>query len=398
MHIAFSYDHMNRLTEERRENDGDRYGYDLAGNRTRKQCYHYAQVAEKNLGMQSQTGTIGNNTSVCDCDIIEWEENYRYNGKNQLTEKKNPSGITEYVYDGNGSLISEKEGGKTTSYQYDLLNRQEKVWTSDGREQENLYDGEGLRAGLREKGKESVFLFYNGEILAECDGDGMLVRRHLLGMGLSHMQTLNDGMYHACHQDEQGGTVYITGDGGEVENSYVYDAFGNVLERKEGVRNDILYRGQQYDQKAGQYYLRARYYNPVIGRFIQEDTCRGDGLNLYAYCGNNPVMYYDPSGHTKVTPTTTEPEAPRTADEGDFITSFRDMMIPEEAARYDDYWKQGAGSYKNITENGKTWEIIISNGGTINIRQRLQTNPGTRSIVDIKFIVWEGSQSNVQEV
>ena len=398
MHIAFSYDHMNRLTEERRENDGDRYGYDLAGNRTRKQCYHYAQVAEKNLGMQSQTGTIGNNTSVCDCDIIEWEENYRYNGKNQLTEKKNPSGITEYVYDGNGSLISEKEGGKTTSYQYDLLNRQEKIWTSDGREQENLYDGEGLRAGLREKGKESVFLFYNGEILAECDGDGMLVRRHLLGMGLSHMQTLNDGMYHACHQDEQGGTVYITGDGGEVENSYVYDAFGNVLERKEGIRNDILYRDQQYDQEAGQYYLRARYYNPVIGRFIQEDTYRGDGLNLYAYCGNNPVMYYDPSGHTKVTPTTTEPEAPRTADEGDFITSFRDMMIPEEAARYDDYWKQGAGSYKNITENGKTWEIIISNGGTINIRQRLQTNPGTRSIVDIKFIVWEGSQSNVQEV
>ena len=51
----------------------------------------------------------------------------------QMTEKKNPSGITEYVYDGNGSLISEKEGGKTTSYQYDLLNRQEKIWTSDGR-------------------------------------------------------------------------------------------------------------------------------------------------------------------------------------------------------------------------------------------------------------------------
>ena len=50
-----------------------------------------------------------------------------------MTEKKNPSGITEYVYDGNGSLISEKEGGKTTSYQYDLLNRQEKIWTSDGR-------------------------------------------------------------------------------------------------------------------------------------------------------------------------------------------------------------------------------------------------------------------------
>jgi len=47
----------------------------------------------------------------------------------------------------------------------------------------------------------------------------------------------------------------------------------------------------------GQYYLRARYYNPVIGRFLQEDTYYGDGLNLYAYCRNNPVRYYDPSGH-----------------------------------------------------------------------------------------------------
>ena len=75
------------------------------------------------------------------------------------------------------------------------------------------------------------------------------------------------------------------------------DAFGNLLEQKETVENRILYTGQQYDQETGQYYLRARYYNPVAGRFLQEDTYRGDGLNLYAYCANNPVVYYDPSGH-----------------------------------------------------------------------------------------------------
>lgn len=65
--------------------------------------------------------------------------------------------------------------------------------------------------------------------------------------------------------------------------------------------------------------------------------------------------------------------------------SFADMMDADEAARYDAYWKQGAGSYKNITENGTKKEIIISSGDTINTRQRLQTSPGTRSIVDVKY-------------
>ncbi|MDE5910270.1 MAG: RHS repeat-associated core domain-containing protein [Lachnospiraceae bacterium] len=171
------------------------------------------------------------------------------------------------------------------------------VKTLDGKEQENLYDGEGLRAGLKENGKASTFVFKDGEILAECDVDNALVRRYMQGVGLSHVQTMEDGAYHAYHKDEQGSTAYVTGNSSAVENCYVYDAFGNVLEKQEDIRSRILYTGQQYDQETNQYYLRARYYNPLIGRFAQEDIYRGDGLNLYAYCGNNPVMYYDPSGH-----------------------------------------------------------------------------------------------------
>lgn len=72
---------------------------------------------------------------------------------------------------------------------------------------------------------------------------------------------------------------------------------GKLTACEEKVSNRFKFNGQQYDPISQQYYLRARHYNPVIGRFTQEDTYRGDGLNLYAYCANNPVYFIDPSGN-----------------------------------------------------------------------------------------------------
>ncbi|MBQ3784486.1 MAG: HNH endonuclease, partial [Lachnospiraceae bacterium] len=103
--------------------------------------------------------------------------------------------------------------------------------------------------------------------------------------------------YHYYHQNEHGDIEYITGKDGKIENAYTYDAFGNITNSTELIKNRYTYNGEQYDKVTQQYYLRARYYNPLVGRFTQEDVYRGDGLNLYAYCGNNPVMYVDPSGY-----------------------------------------------------------------------------------------------------
>ena len=82
-----------------------------------------------------------------------------------------------------------------------------------------------------------------------------------------------------------------------ILNQYEYDAWGNVVNQKETVKNRFKFNGQQLDPITQQYYLRARFYNPIIARFTQEDTYRGDGLNLYSYCANNPVYYVDPSGN-----------------------------------------------------------------------------------------------------
>ena len=182
-------------------------------------------------------------------------------------------------------------------YFYNALNQQTAVLLLDGSEQENLYDAEYLRAGMTWNGNRTSFSYYNGELLAENGQGGDTTCRYILGYGVAAGWNRGKEGYHYYHLDEQNSTAYITGENTEIKNHYRYDGFGVVLSQQEEVSNQILYTGQQYDQASGQYYLRARYYNPVVGRFMQEDVYRGDGLNLYAYCGNNPVVYYDPSGY-----------------------------------------------------------------------------------------------------
>ncbi|MDQ2088143.1 RHS repeat-associated core domain-containing protein, partial [Herbivorax sp. ANBcel31] len=102
---------------------------------------------------------------------------------------------------------------------------------------------------------------------------------------------------------------------GVVRATYYYDAFGNVMDEQyftasgnptsTPINNSIMYAGYQYDRETGLYYLNARMYDPAIARFLQEDTYRGDPndpltLNLYAYTANNPITYWDPTGHSYI--------------------------------------------------------------------------------------------------
>ena len=101
--------------------------------------------------------------------------------------------------------------------------------------------------------------------------------------------------------DEQGSIRYLTGSDGSIRNHYRYSAFGESITAEETVPNRLKYNAQMADELTGLYYLRARYYNASLGRFTQEDVIYNDGLNLYAYCNSNPVMYSDPSGFAKET-------------------------------------------------------------------------------------------------
>ena len=180
-------------------------------------------------------------------------------------------GAARYKYDASGARYEKTVGGVTTSYHLiDGVAYGEK--RSDGVELQYLYDENGRVYGLRKGGILYYFLF-NG----------------------------------------QGDVIGIVDEYETLQCRYAYDAWGKVLSVKDasgaaitnathiGNLNPFRYRGYYYDVETGFYYLNSRYYDPTVKRFLTMDCqlgANGDvaALNMYAYCGNNPVAREDSYG------------------------------------------------------------------------------------------------------
>ncbi|MDP4183287.1 MAG: RHS repeat-associated core domain-containing protein, partial [Bacillota bacterium] len=222
---------------------------------------------------------------------------YSYDKRNRLIEKIEGADQTIYQYDPHGNLIQESSRRGVTKYTYDCFNRTASVQSVNGGFIKNVYDPEGLRFEVQENGQISRFVFSGRDVVSELDGSGSLKYSTIRGHELLASKDVTGKGYYYLNNAHGDVTALISGTG-DIVNSYKYDAFGNTVEAVEKVQNRFRYVGEQYDQVTGQYYLRARFYNPVVGRFTQEDTYHGDGLNLYSYVQNNPINYYDPSGYS----------------------------------------------------------------------------------------------------
>jgi RHS repeat-associated protein len=134
--------------------------------------------------------------------------------------------------------------------------------------------------------------------LAEYE-DGNLEASYTYGLDLIEQERDGNESYYSV--DGLVSTRGLTDENGEVTDTYIYDAYGNVVGSAGTTENDYRFAGEQWDGTLGQYYLRQRYYDPQSGRFTRRDTYEGRHqepitLHKYLYANSNPVSFVDPTG------------------------------------------------------------------------------------------------------
>jgi len=280
--IGFSYDNANRrstLTMSNGVNMSYTYDndsrvtgitYKFNANTLGNLAYSYDSLGRRTQvgGGFARTGLPGMVTSAS------------YDAANELT---NWNG-TSISYDLNGNMLSDGSNAFT-------WNARDQVATLNN---VNLqYDA----AGRRIRNLQNISFLFDGANATQ-KLSGTTIMANLLSGGIDEIFTGSDfsGSFTPL-QDVLGSIVALVDSSGNVVTTYAYDPFGNTTNSGVSNANEFQYTGRENDGN-GLYYYRARYYSPVLGRFVNEDPLgfAGSGPNFYAYVFNSPTNLVDPFG------------------------------------------------------------------------------------------------------
>jgi RHS repeat-associated protein len=243
---------------------------------------------------------------------------FLYDALNQLTEARQGSAtVLGFVYDLNGNLVKRCEGGTVTrtdttctgstvtDLTYDALNRTTQVAKTGLATQTYGYDDQGRRLQKSVGGVATNYLYTGEDIHATYGATWTAAAaRYTHGPNTDDpiLRTVGTTT-HYFHADGLGSIVALTSATGAIEASARYDAWGNRI-ASTGTQPIYGYTGREPDE-TGLIYYRARYYDPVVGRFTQRDPLGLAGaLNAYAYVDGNPVTFTDPMGLEAINPVT----------------------------------------------------------------------------------------------
>ncbi|MEZ5552746.1 MAG: FG-GAP-like repeat-containing protein [Pseudomonadales bacterium] len=269
--LDYSYDVLNRLSSVTDGTSTSGYSYDAVGNIISiplpgggSETATY-DVNDRILTVGARSFAYdprGNLTTITDgVDVTT----FTYDARNRLIQRVEPGGtVSQFTYDAAGNRVSRTVNGVTTGYVVDLT------------------DPSGL-----------------AQTLLERDGAGTVQASYVYGHGL--VSSDRSGIAAYFHPDALGSARLLTNASGAVTDSYDYDAYGTDAGSTVTTTNEFRFAGQRLDPDTGLYYMRERYYDPEVARFISRDPAQGDPfmpmtLHPYQYAFNNPVNAIDPTG------------------------------------------------------------------------------------------------------
>lgn len=209
---------------------------------------------------------------------------------------------TWFTYDPNGNLTKQSttENNQTThkQYGYNETNQLISYTAPDGSVSSYSYYADGLRKSKTVQNQTTSFYYHGDDIINEAIA-GQLTATNLKTYGMMGRITPNG--YRSYVKDGHGDVVKMLNAQGTQVASYQYEGYGLLTSKTGAEANPFRYSGEYFDEETGFIYLRARYYNPEIMRFITEDTYVGVltnplSQNRYSYCEGNPVNFADPTG------------------------------------------------------------------------------------------------------
>lgn len=299
---TYVYDSLDQLTRENNQAAGKTwvYTYDNGGNILTKKEYSYTTGT---LGTALDTITYGYGDS-------SWKDLLTsYDGQALTSDtlgNLTNDGTWSYTWQHGRQLaqMSKPNGGGTEniSFTYDAKGRR----IAKERETTGSVDGNSYRYAF------TAEYTYLDDMLTDMkwtEIDGSDSSFHFTYDAVGPMSMTFCGAEYFYLKNAQGDVTGLVDSSGTQVVAYTYDAWGNILSTTGsmadslGYTNPLRYRGYFYDTETGLYYVSSRYYNPGIGRFINTDDVdllgiNGDfaSLNLFAYCGNNPVSREDTNG------------------------------------------------------------------------------------------------------
>ena len=274
------------------------YGYDVQG-----------QLTTAEVGGTSYTYTYDTAGNILTSSDGEETHEYSY-GNSEWRDLLTAYDGLEISYDGCGNPVSYYDGSTFTWTQ----GRRLAGYANGDTDISYAYDMAGVRSSKTENGTEYRFTTLSGLVTRqEWDGNSIdfVYDENNQPLAMKYNNTL---YYYILNV--QGDVIALADQNGNLIAKYSYDPWGKLLKvtpngwleeqnayyLKVAEANPLRYRGYYYDSETGFYYLQSRYYDPAIGRFINADSYASTdaaGLlstNMFAYCENNPISRFDPTG------------------------------------------------------------------------------------------------------